>query len=245
MKRAFDLFSATFLGLLLLIPVLVPIAALIYLQDLHSPFYAGKRVGRRGRDFRMVKFRSMVMAADKTGVVSTAADDRRITRLGKFVRAYKLDELPQLWNIVKGEMSFVGPRPQVRSEVELYTECEEELLAMRPGITDLASIVFSDEGEILKGSEDPDLRYHQIIRPWKSRLALFYVQNHSLLMDLRIIYLTAFAIISKRRALRGVQEILRAHNADSLMVEIAGRQSGLEPYPPPGATQVVTQLQPR
>lgn len=138
----------------------------------------------------MVKIRSMIVKADQTGVDSTAGDDKRITPVGHWIRQWKLDELSQLWNVVQGDMSLVGPRPNVPREVKNYTEAELGLLDIRPGITDISSIVFSDEGEILMGAEDPDLKYHQIIRPWKSRLGLLYVQQSRLIVDLKIIFLT-------------------------------------------------------
>ena len=119
----------------------------------------------------------MIVKADQTGVDSTAGDDKRITPIGRLVRKLKLDELSQLWNVLKGDMSLVGPRPNVPREVALYTSDENKLLEIRPGITDLSSIIFADEGDILHGAEDPDLRYHQIIRPWKSRLGLLYVKK--------------------------------------------------------------------
>ena len=128
----------------------------------------------------MLKFRTMIPDAWKSGVNSTAAGDRRITRVGALLRKAKLDELPQLWNVLKGDMSLVGPRPQVRAETDLYTSEERRMHSIRPGVTDLASIVFADEGEILAGSADPDLLYNQIIRPWKSRLALLYVDRRTL-----------------------------------------------------------------
>ncbi len=238
-KRLFDLLISA-LGLIASSPVLVPAMVAIWLQDFHSPFYRGVRVGQHGRPFRMVKLRSMVWDADKVGVDSTSARDPRITPVGHFIRRYKLDELPQLWNVLKGEMSIVGPRPQVPRDVALYTEEEKRLLEVKPGITDIASIVFADEGEILKDSEDPDLDYNRLIRPWKSRLGLLYIEHRSLGLDLRLIYLTAVAILSRERALQGVQEILERLGADEMVKRVARRQEALRPYPPPGATEVVS-----
>src|SRR5207253_9003792 len=126
-------------GLLLFLPVFVTVMLAIWLQDRQSPFYVAPRTARGGGTFRMVKFRSMVVNADSIGGSSTAATDRRITPVGRFVRAYKLDELIQLWNVLKGDMSFVGPRPQVLMDVGLYTEAEKRMLRVRPGITDPAS----------------------------------------------------------------------------------------------------------
>jgi lipopolysaccharide/colanic/teichoic acid biosynthesis glycosyltransferase len=189
----------------------------------------------------MVKFRSMVVNADMIGSSSTAATDRRITPVGQFVRAYKLDELVQLWNVLKGDMSLVGPRPQVLTDAALYTEAEKRMLTVRPGITDPASIVFSDEGDILKGSTDPDLLYNQIIRPWKSRLALAYIDHRNSWVDVRLVVLTVVAIISKPNALRALGTLLRSWKLDPLVIRMAARQDSLLAYPPPGAHEIVSQ----
>ena len=135
----------------------------------------------------MVKFRSMIIDASASGVDSTASDDKRITTIGRIVRKFKIDEIPQLFNVMIGDMSFVGPRPNVESETRMYSKVEQRILSVKPGITDFSSIVFSDEGDILKGSDDPDLKYNQIIRPWKSRLALLYIDNRTLMIDIKII----------------------------------------------------------
>ena len=239
-KRAFDILVAS-AGLLVSSPLLVAVMLAIWLQDRRSPFYIAARAARGGGAFRMVKFRSMVVNADKIGGSSTAATDRRITPVGQFVRAYKLDELIQLWNVLKGDMSLVGPRPQVLTDAGLYTEVEKLILTVRPGITDAASIVFSDEGDILRGSTDPDLLYNQIIRPWKSRLALAYIDHQSFCVDLWLIILTVVAIISKPAALRALGSLLLAWKLDPLLIRMAARQESLVPYPPPGATEVVAQ----
>lgn len=237
MKRCFDIILSA-LGLVLISPVLAPCLLLVWLQDFASPFYIANRVGRNRVPFRMVKLRSMVVNADKSGVDSTGADDRRITRVGAFIRKYKLDELMQLWNVLRGEMSLVGPRPNTLSSgVELYTAEELHLLDVRPGITDFASIVFSDEGEILAGVEDPDLRYNQVIRPWKSRLGLLYVSRRTFWIDLQLIVLTALAIVRKPAALRGVHAIVGRLTADEPLLQAIKRESPLLPYPPPGATE--------
>jgi lipopolysaccharide/colanic/teichoic acid biosynthesis glycosyltransferase len=228
-------------GLLLFSPLLLAVMLAIWLRDRQSPFYIAPRVARGGGTFRMVKFRSMVLNADKIGGSSTAATDRRITPVGQFVRAYKLDELMQLWNVLMGDMSLVGPRPQVLTDAGLYTEAERRMLTVRPGITDPASIVFSDEGDILKGSADPDLLYNQIIRPWKSRLALAYIDHRSLWIDLWLIILTVVAIVSKPTALRSLGSLLRGWKLDPLVIRMAARQEALFPYPPPGAQEIVNQ----
>lgn len=239
MKRLIDLVLSA-VGLLAASPVLLPVMFLVWWQDRHSPFYVAMRVGKDEDPFRMVKLRSMVVNADKTGVDSTGANDRRITPVGHFIRRYKLDELTQLWNVLRGDMSLVGPRPNVKRETDLYTPEEKRLLSVRPGVTDLASIVFSDEGDILKDQPDPDIAYNQLIRPGKSMLGLFYIERRSLLLDLRLILLTAIAIVSRRRALQGVQGMLRSLGADASLLEIAARERPLVPLPPPGATRIVT-----
>ena len=237
MKRTFDVL-ASLTGLTILAPVLAVIAVAIYLEDRHSPFFFGKRIGTDG-PFRMVKFRSMVPDAWKNGVSSTSAGDRRITRAGGMLRRFKLDEFPQLWNVLAGDMSLVGPRPQVAIDAGMYTAEERRTLLVRPGITDLASIVFADEGEILAGAADPDLLYNQIIRPWKSRLALLYLDRHSFTSDLRIIFLTLLSAVSRRRALDGVTSILTAWSADPMLIQVSRREESLSAWPPPGATEVV------
>jgi len=238
MKRLLDIVASS-MGLLIMSPVLLTFMYLIWRQDRHSPLYIPPRAGRYGRTFNMIKLRSMVVGADKSGVDSTSKGDERITWVGRIIRRYKLDEFSQLWNVLRGEMSLVGPRPNVLREVALYTEEERHLLDVRPGITDLASIVFSDEGDILAGSGDPDLKYNQIIRPWKSRLGLLYVRNRNFLLDLQIIALTVIGLASRSLALRGVENILQQIGAGTQLLKICRRQDPLEPYPPPGAEYVV------
>jgi len=237
-KRLFDILVSA-IGLVVSSPILIPVMIAIWLQDFHSPLYIPLRVGKNGKLYRMVKLRSMVVSADKTGVDSTSAKDPRITPLGHFIRKYKLDELPELWNVFWGSMSLVGPRPNVKRETDLYTEVERGLLSVKPGITDISSIVFSDENEILKDSKDPDIDYNQLIRPWKSRLGLLYVANRSVVLDIKLIVLTAVAIISRERALDGIQKILSDLKADEQLKRVARRQEPLKPYPPPGATEIV------
>jgi lipopolysaccharide/colanic/teichoic acid biosynthesis glycosyltransferase len=238
-KRAFDIAVASF-GLLVFSPLLVAVMFAIWIQDWQSPFYIAPRAARGGGVFQMVKFRSMVVNADKIGGASTSATDRRITPLGRIVRAYKLDELIQLWNVLKGDMSLVGPRPQVLNDAAHYTHIEMRMLSIRPGITDPASIVFSDEGEILKDSADPDLLYNQIIRPWKSRLALAYIDHRGFWIDLWLIVLTVLVVMNKPRALRALGTLLWGWQLDPLVVRMAARQEPLLAYPPPGA-EIVAQ----
>ncbi len=242
MKRTFD-FSIALALLLLLLPLLAGVALAVWLVDRGNPFYAGSRIARGGRHFRMLKFRTMRPDAWRTGVNSTASCDPRIIGIGRILRSSKLDELPQLWNVLIGDMSLVGPRPQVPADAALYTAEERRMLAVRPGITDLASIVFADEGVILAGSPDPDLLYNQIVRPWKSRLALLYISHRSFTLDLGILLLTATALVSRRRALAGVGRIVRGpveqFLADPFLFRMASRREPLLAYPPPGSHTIV------
>lgn len=193
MKRGFDLICSA-VGLVLLSPLLLGIAWRIHREDGGPVFYRGERVGRHGKPFRIFKFRTMVVNADKIGGTSTREDDPRITQIGKVLRQYKLDEFPQLINVFTGEMSLVGPRPQVPWAVKLYTPDQMQVLKFRPGITDFASIIFSNEGEILRGSLNPDAEYLTKIHPEKMRLALDYVNNQSFSLDLKIILKTLATI---------------------------------------------------
>lgn len=235
-KRMIDI-AASLLGLVVFFPLIIASAIAIWLQDRGSPLYIAPRAARGGGTFHMVKFRSMVMGADKLGGSSTAASDRRITPVGRFVRIHKLDELLQLWNVLKGEMSMVGPRPQVPADTAKYTSEEKRLLSVRPGITDPASIVFSDEGEILNGSREPDLLYDRVIRPWKNRLALANIENGTIRTDLWLLVLTIVSIFSRASALRMLGNLLRAWQVDALIIRMAQRQEPLIAYPPPGASE--------
>ncbi|MDP3948016.1 MAG: sugar transferase [bacterium] len=188
-KRLFDFFLSL-VGLVLISPAILLIAFLIKLHDRGPVFYRGERVGRKGKIFRIYKFRSMIIDAEKTGVASTSKEDPRITPIGRFLRKTKLDELPQLINVFLGQMSFVGPRPEVKKFTDLYTEEEKVLLALRPGITDYASLWDINEAEVLAGSKDPDKDYLEKIRPEKIRLQLKYYRERSLSTDIKIIFLT-------------------------------------------------------
>ena len=238
-KRSFDIFTS-FFGLLFLSPILLLAIFLVWKEDKRSPFYVTKRLGKNNKLFKMIKLRSMSVDADKSGVVSSSDNDIRITSIGQKIRRYKLDEFIQLWNVLIGDMSLVGPRPNVKDETDLYTDIEKELLSIRPGITDFSSIVFSDEGEILKGKDNPDLIYNQLIRPWKSRLGLIYIKNQSFLLDIKIIIYTMVAFISKQRALNWITKQLKIMNVDSDVVNISKREVELYPFPPPGMDKVVT-----
>ncbi len=195
-KGVFDFFLSL-LGLTLLSPILIIISIKIKSEDDGTVFYRGERVGLHGKPFRIFKFRTMVVDAEKMGASSTSDDDLRITRIGRFLRKYKLDELPQLINVLVGDMSLVGPRPEVKKFTDLYTDEEKVILTVRPGITDWASLWNPDEGELLKGSLDPDKDYLEKIRPEKIRLQLKYVRERSFWTDIKIIFLTIKTIIIK------------------------------------------------
>ena len=239
LKRLVDILASLF-GLMVTSPILLPVMFLVWKEDKKSPFYIAPRSGINGSIFKMVKLRSMAVDADKTGVDSTSGNDMRITSIGHKIRRYKLDEIVQLWNVLKGDMSLVGPRPNVKTETDLYTNVEKELLLIKPGITDFSSIVFSDEGEILEGKDNPDLAYNQLIRPWKSRLGLVYIKNQSFFLDFQLVIFTLVAIISKQKALSWVSKKLSKLNVDEKTVNISKRNLNLYPYPPPGSDQIVS-----
>ena len=227
-KRIFDVIFS-FLGLFLFSPFLILLSVVVYIQDFHNPFYLGKRVGKNKRIFHLIKLRSMVVSAEKLGGDSTAEDDNRITKIGSFIRRFKIDEIPQLINVFKGDMSFVGPRPQTIDGVDDYTKLEEKLLTVNPGITDFSSIVFSDEGNILLGEKDPAVAYNQLIRPWKSRLSILYIDKNSLLLDIKLILLTLLAIFSKEKAIKKLIKTLQSLEAEDELIHVASRQESLKP----------------
>jgi lipopolysaccharide/colanic/teichoic acid biosynthesis glycosyltransferase len=197
-KRLFDM-VASFAGLLLLSPILIFIAIVIKMNSPGPVFFRGVRVGLDGRPFKIFKFRTMVLNADKIGGPSTSDDDPRITSIGNKLRKFKLDELPQLINVFIGQMSIVGPRPEVQHYVNMFTEEEKAILSVRPGITDWASIWNPDEGAILAGSPDPEKTYMEKIRPNKLKLQLKYVKERSLSVDIKIIIETVRAIIRREK----------------------------------------------
>lgn len=239
-KRLVDIAGAL-IGLAASAPLQLLAMLAIWLGDRGSPVYMASRVGRHGRPFRMAKLRSMMVGADRSGVASTATTDPRITPIGRFIRQCKLDEFAQLWNVLRGDMSLVGPRPNVGRETALYTPEERRLLSIRPGITDIASIVFADEGAILAGKVDPDLVYNQLIRPWKSRLGLLYLDHRCLALDVELLYLTVVAAFSRTRALEGVQAVLARLHAEEETLRVARRIEQLVPHPPPGAVGIITE----
>ena len=192
-KRLFDIVSSG-IGLLCLAPVFVVMAIWIKLDSRGPVFYRQTRVGRYGRDFRIFKFRSMRVGSDKGRQITVGERDPRITRSGYFIRRYKIDELPQLINVFLGDMSVVGPRPEVRKYVDLYSEEQRKVFQVRPGITDLASIKYLNENELLSQVDAPDTYYIDVIMPDKLAINLEYIRHQSFMGDIKIIFNTLFKI---------------------------------------------------
>ena len=232
MKRFIDL-SLSSLALLIFSPIFIFLIFIIWIQDFKNPIYSAPRIGKNRKKFIMYKLRSMNINASLSGVESTSTDDKRITKIGKITRKFKLDEISQLINVFLGSMSLVGPRPNTPKGIENYTKLEQELLSIKPGITDFASIIFSDEGEILKNSKDPDLDYDKLIRPRKSILGIFYLKNSSLIIDFYLCIITLISIFSKKIALKLIERILKTLNADEEIIKIASRAEKLRPMSPP------------
>ena len=189
MTRIFDILLAT-LGLVILSPLLIFVYVAIVLESRGGGFYRQERTGRYGKPFRLIKFRSMYGNADKHGLITVGGHDNRITRVGYYIRKYKIDELPQLINVVKGDMSIVGPRPEVKKYTDLYTEEQRKILDIRPGITDYASIKYVDENEILGTSDNPERTYIEHIMPDKIKLNMIYISQNGIKEYFKIIFLT-------------------------------------------------------
>ena len=194
MIRFFD-FILSLVGLVVLAPILIVLAIWIKIDSKGPVFYKQVRVGQNGIDFGLFKFRSMVVDADKKGLITVGGRDPRITRSGYFIRKYKLDELPQLINVLVGDMSLVGPRPEVRKYVDLYTDEQQKVLSVKPGITDYASIEYMDENEILGKSSDPEKTYIEEIMPEKIKYNMKYINNKNLFEYFKIILLTVLKIV--------------------------------------------------
>ena len=197
MKRLFDI-VASGLGLIVLSPLFIILAIWIKLDSKGPVFYRQVRVGYKNKDFRIFKFRSMRVGADKGSLVTIGGHDPRVTRSGYFIRKFKFDELPQLINVFLGDMSLVGPRPEVRHYVDYWTPEQMHVLDVRPGITDPASIKFRNENELMEKAEDPEKYYIEVIMQEKIRLYLEYVEKHSFFYDLGLILKTFFVIIHER-----------------------------------------------
>ena len=191
MKRLLDI-VCSFFGLVFLSWLFVFVALWVGLSSKGGVFYRQRRVGRCNRDFTIYKFRSMRVNSDRQGLLTIGGRDGRITKAGVFIRKYKLDELPQLFNVLRGDMSFVGPRPEVRKYVELYTEEQKKVLTVRPGITSLSSIKYRNENEILSRSDNPEQYYIDVIMQDKLAIELDYLEQRSLLTDIKVIFQTIF-----------------------------------------------------
>lgn len=191
MKRLFDIVFS-FFGLVFLSWLFVFVALWVGLSSKGGVFYRQRRVGRCNRDFTIYKFRSMRVNSDRQGLLTIGGRDGRITKAGVFIRKYKLDELPQLFNVLRGDMSFVGPRPEVRKYVELYTEEQKKVLTVRPGITSMSSIKYRNENEILSRSDNPEQYYIGVIMQDKLAIELDYLEQRSLLTDIKVIFQTIF-----------------------------------------------------
>ncbi len=198
LKRTFDILSSAG-ALLLLSPLFLLIALAVGLSSRGGIFYRQTRIGRYGKPFQLIKFRSMYARSDQKGLL-TVGTDKRITPLGHFLRRYKLDELPQLWNVLRGDMSIVGPRPEVPRYVQHYTQEQKKVLNVRPGLTDYASLHYIDEAALLAQSKNPEKTYIEEVLPHKLQLGLQYVEKQSLLNDLKIIFqtLAKLAVFSRQ-----------------------------------------------
>lgn len=193
MKRLFDLFFSL-IGLLILLPFFILIAVWVMLDSRGGVFYRQERVGKNGVAFKLLKFRSMRIGADKQGLLTVGMKDNRITKSGYYLRKYKLDELPQLFNVLVGDMSLVGPRPEVKKYVDCYNVEQMGVLSVRPGITDLASIKYRNENDVLAQFEDAEAAYIKHVMPDKLKLNLEYINKRSLMLDIRIILTTILPI---------------------------------------------------
>lgn len=195
MIRLLDIIFST-LGIIILLPLFLIICLIIKADSKGGCFFIQERIGKGGKPFGILKFRTMRCGADADGLLTIGTHDRRITRVGSFLRKTKIDELPQLWNVLKGEMSIVGPRPEVEKYVLLYTEEQRRVLSVRPGITDYASIEYVNENEILSQASDPDRAYIEKVMPHKIKLSMRYLEHYCVSEYLKIIFLTFKKIIS-------------------------------------------------
>ena len=241
LKRTFD-FLLSGLILLFALPIILIFCLTIYFHDWHNPLYISTRVGYKRKTFKIFKIRTMVVNADKIGGTSTKNSDSRLLPTGKLIRKLKLDELVQLINVFNSTMSLVGPRPNTVLDVSYYSSIEENLLNVRPGITDFSSIVFADEGQILDSYEDPDLAYNQLIRPWKSKLGLFYISKSDFFTDLSLIYCTLINVFDRRKALKMVSRLIKKKGGPPDLVNIAKRCEPLIPTAPPGFKKPINTL---
>lgn len=214
MKRTFD-FVVSLTGLILLSPLFLILAIIIVLDSKGGVFFRGVRVGQYGKDFRIFKFRSMKPDCEGKGKWNVGDRDERITRVGHFLRKSKLDELPQLLNVVKGEMSLVGPRPELRHYIDMYMDEDKPILDLKPGITDWASMTNFEQFKGFTDAKDPDRYYLETVRPLKLRLQLYYRYHHSFLGDIKCLFWTVYKVLSHSQKLpKDVQEIVAEYKAE-------------------------------
>ena len=239
MKRIFDIIFSSIV-IILFLPLGLIIVSILKLTGEGEMIYKQSRIGQYSEPFGLFKFVTMVKDSPNLGAGDiTIENDPRVLPFGKFLRKTKLNEFPQFINVLIGDMSLVGPRPNVKRDVDLYSDVEMKLLTVRPGITDFSSIVFSDEGDILEGVDDPDLSYNQLIRPWKSRLGILYIENQGLLLDIKLILLTLIAIFNKPAVLNIIVNELKKLTTDPELIQICKRETDLKPAKPPGLHEVV------
>jgi lipopolysaccharide/colanic/teichoic acid biosynthesis glycosyltransferase len=213
------------------------------LYDRKTPFYVAPRIGKNGKAFKMIKLRTMIIDANSYPITVSADDDPRITQVGKWIRYFKVDEFAQILNVLNRSMNLVGPRPQIPQEVNNYADVEKQMLFVKPGITDIASLVFADQGKILEGAIDKYLLYAQIERPWKSRLGLLYVQHVSLWLDLRLIFYTFTNMFARSWTLKRLSKIVAKWPTDTPDLKlIVARTKAPYAYPVPGAKEIIQQL---
>lgn len=231
MKRILDVLISVNI-ILVSLPFVIIFIFFIYINDFKNPIYFAKRVGLKFKPITVYKLRSMT-TSQNTNFQSTSDEDPRITKVGRIIRRYKIDEFVQFYNVLFGNISIVGPRPNVQDDVMKYTSLERKILSVKPGITDFSSIVFSDEGSILKNSENPDLDYNKFIRPWKSRLAILYIENMSITIDIKLIFLTFYNLINRKKTLIYLNSILKEITSDQELLNISLRESELYEKEPP------------
>ncbi|MDQ0243671.1 lipopolysaccharide/colanic/teichoic acid biosynthesis glycosyltransferase [Bacillus fengqiuensis] len=215
MKRLFDIIFSL-VGLIVLSPIFIIMAVIVATTSPGGVFFRGVRVGQHGKPFKIFKFRSMIKDAEGKGKWNVGDNDDRITAIGHFLRNTKIDELPQLINVLIGDMSFVGPRPELQYYVDMYTEKEKKILDLKPGITDWASITNFDQFEVFTKAADPDEAYLKYIRPLKLELQLYYRNNNSFFSDIKIILWTVYKVISRSEQLpREIVPIVSSYEAEN------------------------------
>lgn len=225
-KRLFDIIFSIFV-ISFLSPIILFFLILVFVNDFKNPFFISKRVGVNNKTFYLLKIRSMSLKS-KINFTSTSKNDPRLTSIGVFIRRFKIDELPQFLNVFLGSMSVVGPRPQIYEETLKYTNTEKKLFKAKPGITDFSSIIFSDEGDIISNANNPDEAYDKIIRPYKSRLGIFYIEKQNLLLDIFLIFSTLRVIFSRDKTLYSISNKLDQYGANRDLVEVSKRDKEIK-----------------